>query len=295
MWVCEPRTGPTTRSSVRSKSSADIKYVTRASLVKTSFNDLLKGKMFGKTARNVSFDDESSKLAMDKREEAGRRKSRPERNLKNLSIVSDEGYSASDLSFSPSGLIAEIPALLARPRHPLKQAWTLWYFRNDRSLSWEENQQAVATVGTVEEFWQLHQLLQPASQLGQGSSYAVFRAGVLPDWEDPANIAGGRWIARRNRAELDEAWLELIFYAIGEHADSQAGQVTGVVAAVRRKGDKVAVWLKDARNMVAVVDVGRQVRSRLGLQPEVKVQFSVHREEMDWTEGGGERQQPILL
>ena len=37
------------------------------------------------------------------------------KNLKNLSIVSDEGYSASDLSFSPSGLIAEIPAQLARP------------------------------------------------------------------------------------------------------------------------------------------------------------------------------------
>ena len=59
------------------------------------------------------------------------------------------------------------------------QAWTLWYFRADRSLSWEENQLAVATVTTVEEFWHLHQLLLPASRLAMGCDLAMFRYTVM--------------------------------------------------------------------------------------------------------------------
>jgi len=208
------------------------------------------------------------------------------------SFASDEGVS--DLSFHQN--LPDIPPILMRPRHPLKQAWTLWYYRNDRALSWEANQLEVATVTTIEEFWQLYQLLQPASNLPQGTDYAMFRSGVLPDWEDPANTLGGRWVARRENQCLDAAWLELLFYLIGEHADKMANQVNGVVVSVRKKGSKVAVWLRDARHMVAVVDVGRQVRARLGLRPEVKMKFSVHKEERERVEGGAvEKLADILL
>ena len=42
-------------------------------------------------------------------------------------------------------------------------------------------------------------------------------------------------------------------------------KVTGVVASRRKKGDRVSVWLRDARRLGAVVDVGRMVR-QLGTQ-----------------------------
>ena len=111
---------------------------------------------------------------------------------------------------------------------------------------------------------------------------ALPRAGVLPDWEDPANLPGGRWIVRRDRAQLDEAWLELLFYLLGEHSGhSLAREVNGVVVSARKKGDKVAVWLGDARHLAAVVDVGREVRARLGLEAQDRVMFSVHREDRE--------------
>ena len=101
---------------------------------------------------------------------------------------------------------------------------------------------------------------------------------MLPDWEDPANLPGGRWIVRRDREQLDEAWLELLFYLLGEHSGhSLAREVNGVVVSARKKGDKVAVWLGDARHLAAVVDVGREVRARLGLEAQDRVMFSVHR------------------
>ena len=69
----------------------------------------------------------------------------------------------------------------------------------------------MGTVATVEDFWQLHQLIKPPSCLAIANDYAMFRQvnfqapillrkliqinllqGVNPDWDDPANSGGGR-------------------------------------------------------------------------------------------------------
>jgi len=271
-----------TRSSLSIKSSVgeeNKKYITR-SVLESSDLPILSPK----TKKNVVF---VEKLPPGKKSQKD----------KNTSFMSDEGVGDLGPHFYPSSsFISEIPSMLVKPMHPLKQAWTLWYYRNDRTLTWEENQQAVATVDTIEEFWQLYQLLQPASKLGLGCDYALFRAGIIPDWEDPANVAGGRWLIKTERSKLDDAWLELLIFLIGEHGDNQAGQVNGAVVNRRKKGDKVAVWLRDVRNMPAVVDIGRQVKSKLNLRPTVKIQFSVHKEDRERAEGkGGERLPDILL
>jgi len=272
-----------TRSVTRSTVKQDVEmyktYITRSVLGNTDVHGISP-----KAKKNVVFVDKD-----DVKKNEGDR---------NLSIVSDEGVG--DLgpvySLPGSSLLSSIPPMLVRPKHPLKNAWTLWYYRNDRSLSWEDNQQPVATVATIEEFWQLHQLLQPASKLSLGCDYSLFRAGIVPDWEDPANVGGGRWIYKPSRAQLDEAWLELLVFLIGEHADDQASQVNGAVVNLRKRSDKLAVWMKNARDMVTVVDVGRQVRNRLVLRPYAKIQFSVHREERERANGfNGERLPEILL
>merc|ERR1719369_1475619 len=35
-------------------------------------------------------------------------------------------------------------------KHPLQNAWTLWFFKNDKARTWEENQRPIITVTTVE-------------------------------------------------------------------------------------------------------------------------------------------------
>ena len=93
-------------------------------------------------------------------------------------------------------------------------------------------------------------------------------------------------MVRRERGqELDSAWLSLLYLLLGEHLGEQAQantienkpsqtwnvfyrkynrttnrtQVMGVVASRRKKGDRVSVWVGDARRLGAVVDVGRMV------------------------------------
>ena len=49
-------------------------------------------------------------------------------------------------------------------KHPLQNAWTLWFFKNDKSRSWEENQRPIITVTTVEDFWSLYNHIEVQSQ-----------------------------------------------------------------------------------------------------------------------------------
>lgn len=199
-----------------------------------------------------------------------------------------------------SNLSPEIPLTLFKPKHPLGQAWTLWYRQPmplalSPTVGWSSSHQLVGTIATVEDFWQLHQLIKPPSCLGLANDYAMFRQGVNPDWDDPANCGGGRWVVRRERGqELDSAWLSLLYLLLGEHLGEQA-QVMGVVASRRKKGDRVSVWVGDARRLGAVVDVGRMVRDRLDMKPDARLLFSVHREQKEAEEEGAELLPPLLL
>ena len=78
---------------------------------------------------------------------------------------------------------------------------------------------------------------------------------MSPDWEDAANITGGRWLARREHRQVDDAWLNLLLFLIGEHADMRGELVTGAVVSVRKAGDRLALWISDADNLETVVKV----------------------------------------
>jgi len=168
-------------------------------------------------------------------------------------------------------------------KHPLQNSWTLWFFKNDKARTWEDNQQSIITVNTVEDFWSLYNHIEVASKLAPGSDYSLFKEGIIPDWEDKRNQNGGRWIInldKRQRAEqLDNYWLEILFFLIGEHADQHAHQVNGAVVNVRGKGDKLAVWLADATQSDSIIRIGKMLKERLGIDPGEKIGFNIHNEE----------------
>jgi len=167
-------------------------------------------------------------------------------------------------------------------KHPLQNAWTLWFFKNDKGRSWEENQKPIITVSTVEDFWSLYNHVVVASKLPLGSDYSLFKEGISPDWEDPRNQAGGRWMIhldKRKRSEcLDTYWLEIMFYLIGEQADEHADQVNGAVVNVRAKGDKLGVWLANASQSDSVVRIGK-IKERLDSDPVQTIGFTAHKDE----------------
>ena len=53
----------------------------------------------------------------------------------------DAPYSRASTNPSPS---AELEAV--SPKHPLQSDWTLWYFKNDKSKSWDANLKSVSLL-----------------------------------------------------------------------------------------------------------------------------------------------------
>lgn len=102
-------------------------------------------------------------------------------------------------------------------KHPLQFSWTMWYNEPQprNSKEWTNNVKKILTFDTVEDFWCLFNNLYAPSRLVPGSNYHLFKEGIKPEWEDPANKKGGKWIcafsrphgnAMANKA-FDDAWL----------------------------------------------------------------------------------------
>ncbi|XP_034635304.1 eukaryotic translation initiation factor 4E type 1B isoform X2 [Trachemys scripta elegans] len=115
-------------------------------------------------------------------------------------------------------------------KHPLQNRWALWFFKNDKSQTWQANLRLVTKFSTAEDFWALYSHIQLASKLTSGCDYSLFKDGIEPMWEDNRNKRGGRWLitlAKQQRhTELDRFWLET------------AG-VQGAPGAVSQGGDRV--------------------------------------------------------
>jgi len=211
--------------------------------------------------------------------------SEPEKQPKNdLSDKVDElTENMEDMKITKSKAVS-IPEDIENIKHPLGSAWTLWYYKNDRSQSWEQNQRQVLTVDYAEDFLGLYRHTELASRLADGSDYSLFKKGINPDWEDRRNAQGGRWIItldRRQRADcLDGHWFEILLLLIGaDMPDKEVGMVNGAAVNIRKKGDKLAVWVSDCGDMKMVLDIGKRIKERLGMSAENTIQFNVHSEE----------------
>ncbi|KFP28662.1 Eukaryotic translation initiation factor 4E, partial [Colius striatus] len=150
-------------------------------------------------------------------------------------------------------------------KHPLQNRWALWFFKNDKSKMWQANLRLVTKFSTVEDFWALYSHIQLASKLTSGCDYSLFKDGIEPMWEDSQNKRGGRWLitlAKQQRhTELDRFWLET---------------VCGAVINIRAKGDKIAIWTREAENREGVTHIGRIYKEHLGLSQKVAIGYQAH-------------------
>ncbi|KAI4584141.1 hypothetical protein MJG53_007420 [Ovis ammon polii x Ovis aries] len=126
--------------------------------------------------------------------------------------------------------------------HPLLNRWALWFFKNDRSRAWQNNLHRVTKFNTVEDFWAIYNNIQLASKLSSGCDYALFKL------------------------------LCLIGESFGEHSQ----EVCGAVINIRAKGDKIAVWTREAENQEGVLHIGRVYKERLGLSTKTIIGYQAH-------------------
>jgi hypothetical protein len=105
--------------------------------------------------------------------------------------------------------------------------------------------------------------------------------GIRPEWEDPANGQGGKWVAsfaRSQKSTLDRTWLYLILAVIGEQfRDSE--EICGCVVSIRAQACRIAMWVRSAdRNCVHVDWKPDQAHPRSSAE-EARVHHTLGRDE----------------
>ena len=55
--------------------------------------------------------------------------------------------------------------------------------------------------------------------------------------------------------------------------------MNGAVVNVRGKGDKLAVWLADASQPDSILRIGKMIKERLNIDPDIQIGFNIHNEE----------------
>lgn len=168
-------------------------------------------------------------------------------------------------------------------KHPLHATWTMWYnpaSSRSSSKAWTNNVREIWSFSTVEDFWRLFNNLVPPSRLPCGSNYHMFKKGVQPEWEDPANTNGGKWLViLPNKGEeagkkFDEAWMWIVLALIGEFFDD-SDFISGVVISPRAKNNRIALWTTIAKNEEVVKRIGSIFKQNLNIEGNLGFQCHV--------------------
>ncbi|CAD6257894.1 unnamed protein product [Miscanthus lutarioriparius] len=97
--------------------------------------------------------------------------------------------------------------------HPRRHKLVLWYTRRTpgaRSQAYEDNIKKIIDFSTVESFWVCYYHLARPSSLPSPTDLHLFKDGICPLWEDPANQNGGKWIIRFKKAVSGRFWEDLV-------------------------------------------------------------------------------------
>ncbi|KAL5229803.1 hypothetical protein ABZP36_028579 [Zizania latifolia] len=149
----------------------------------------------------------------------------------------------------------------AKAPHKLQRPWTFWFDIQSKpkpGAAWGSSLRKAYTFDTVEEFWSLYDQIFRPSKLTVNADFHLFKAGVEPKWEDPECANGGKWTVPCSRkATLETMWLETLMALIGEQFD-ESEEICGIVASVRQRGDKLALWTRTASNEAVQVNIGKK-------------------------------------
>ena len=104
--------------------------------------------------------------------------------------------------------------------------------------------------------------LCPQLALAVVSIPSLSQDGIEPMWEDNQNKRGGRWLItlakqqRHTELDLGSFPSPQLLCLIGEMFDEYSDEVCGAVINIRAKGDKIAIWTREAENREGVTHIG---------------------------------------
>ncbi|TPP43458.1 Eukaryotic initiation factor 4E family protein [Leishmania donovani] len=175
-------------------------------------------------------------------------------------ISKNSALNAAAAAYVPQRTLARVvltqpsPLALAPSEDPAKDniemmlddLWCLFYLPTTLGENIKEedyNPTLVFRVDSILTFWRVVNNIAAPSEL-QLSTLYLFRDGIDPKWEDPANRDGGIVKVKATAAQVDEAWELLLCRTIGDSwSPSVRETVNGVVLKVRERAYWLELWV----------------------------------------------------
>lgn len=144
----------------------------------------------------------------------------------------------------------------------------------------------IGEFDTVESFCRYFNWLKPPSKLERNSNYHLFKTGIKPMWEDPANADGGKWVlTMRNNPQLtDRCWSWLTMALVGEEIE-ESDEICGAVVSLKNKIDRIQLWIRSKDDLERVNSIGRKLVKLLDVseQDGIGLEFQVSIGNPDYT------------
>ena len=116
------------------------------------------------------------------------------------------------------------------------------------------------------------------------TDFLIFKKGIRPEWEDPANKNGGKWVVTMPiedamEEECENAWLNLLLHLIGGLFEYEHRKViNGVVFSIRDKHLRLSLWCsvgEDAQ-IPMLKEIGLKMKEICKLDKKLVYGYQVH-------------------
>lgn len=157
--------------------------------------------------------------------------------------------------------------------------YCLWYGKKGsaklRASEYGRSIHFIGRIATVEQWWSLYSYLTRPTLLKPYRILHLFKSGIKPMWEDPANAKGGKWIVRLRKTKVDRAWENVCMAMLGEQF--LVGQeICGVALSSQYPEDHLSVWNRTASDQASTARIRDTLRRILNLPPTTSMEYKPH-------------------
>lgn len=132
-------------------------------------------------------------------------------------------------------------------KHELEYRWTFWIDKSSKDRDkYQESLHNLVTVDSVEDFWVCWTAIMNHKNLPPQHTLCMFKEGIKPTWEDPANRDGGRWsiYVPPQIFAYAKRIVNCIFLSVIGCQVEPTEKICGVAVRKRDYGITVDIWSK---------------------------------------------------
>ncbi|KAJ0408127.1 hypothetical protein P43SY_002097 [Pythium insidiosum] len=181
---------------------------------------------------------------------------------------------------------------------PIQNAYSFSYIKRNSGKaevsvqeSYEKSIKDLGDFKTVQGFWRVYNHLVRPNDLPNTMDYHLFKTGIKPMWEDPANRKGGKWMVRVRKGIASRYWEDLVLAIIGEQFDV-GNEICGAVVSIRYTEDVISLWNRNADNNEACYRIRDTMRKVLNLPQFVALEYRRHDQSLN-DQSGQQRNQGV--